>query len=58
MEKFSLGFGPKIFSLKKNETEYVISALPLGGYVKLAGDNFEEYTNPICLLIKTILNLK
>lgn len=43
VEKFSMGFGPKIFSLKKNDTEYQVSALPLGGYVKLAGDNYQEY---------------
>jgi regulator of sigma E protease len=38
VEKFSFGFGPKIFSVKKGETEYLISAIPLGGYVKMAGD--------------------
>lgn len=38
VEKFSFGFGPKIFSLKKGGTEYLISAIPLGGYVKMAGD--------------------
>jgi len=43
VEQFSLGFGPKILSKKKNETQYIISAIPLGGYVKLAGDNLEEY---------------
>ena len=43
VEKFSLGFGPRIFSRKKNGTEYTLSAIPLGGYVKLAGDNLEEY---------------
>jgi len=43
VEKFSLGFGPKILSKKKNQTQYTISAIPLGGYVKLAGDNLEEY---------------
>lgn len=42
VEKFSLGFGPQILKKKKNETEYTISAIPLGGYVKLAGDNLEE----------------
>ncbi|MEW5758566.1 MAG: RIP metalloprotease RseP [Candidatus Omnitrophota bacterium] len=42
IEKFSLGFGPKIFSIKKNDTEYLISLFPLGGYVKLAGDNRSE----------------
>lgn len=34
---FSLGFGPKIFSWKSKETEYRLSAIPLGGYVKMAG---------------------
>lgn len=43
VEKFSLGFGPKLLSKKKGDTEYTINAIPLGGYVKLAGDNPEEY---------------
>lgn len=38
VEKFSFGFGPKIFSVKKGGTEYLISAIPLGGYIKMAGD--------------------
>ncbi len=42
VEKFSIGFGPRIFGRKKGQTEYVISAIPLGGYVKLAGDTREE----------------
>lgn len=36
--KFSLGFGPKIISKRVGETEYIISALPLGGYVKPLGE--------------------
>lgn len=36
--KFSLGFGPKLFGKKIGETEYLLSALPLGGYVKLLGE--------------------
>src|ERR1700760_4103321 len=41
--RFSIGFGPKLFSYQKGETEYRVSALPLGGYVKFAGDNpYEE----------------
>lgn len=43
VEKFSLGFGPQILKKKKKDTEYSVSAIPLGGYVKLAGDNQEEY---------------
>jgi regulator of sigma E protease len=42
VEKFSLGMGPKLFGYKKGDTEYVISALPLGGYVKMAGENPDE----------------
>lgn len=38
VEKFSLGFGPKIFGIKRGETEYLLSALPLGGYVKMFGE--------------------
>ncbi|MCX5713592.1 MAG: RIP metalloprotease RseP, partial [Candidatus Omnitrophica bacterium] len=44
VEKFSLGFGKCILSRKKNETEYSLSAIPLGGYVKLSGDNLEDFT--------------
>ncbi len=37
--KFSLGFGPKLFGVKRGETEYLVSALPLGGYVKMIGED-------------------
>ncbi len=40
--KFSLGFGPKIFGRTVGETEYLISAFPLGGYVKMLGENPDE----------------
>ena len=36
---FSLGFGPKIWSTKKGQTEYRLSAVPLGGYVQLVGES-------------------
>ena len=42
VEKFSIGFGPVIFSWKSKETEYVLSLLPLGGFVKPAGESFSE----------------
>lgn len=44
--KFSLGFGPKIFGIKRGETEYLISALPLGGYVKMVGESPDEEVTP------------
>src|SRR4051812_39294059 len=37
VEQFSIGFPPKIWSFKRGETEYAISAIPLGGYVKISG---------------------
>jgi regulator of sigma E protease len=39
---FSLGFGPKLLKFKRGDTEYAISAIPLGGYVKMAGENPED----------------
>jgi regulator of sigma E protease len=39
---FSLGFGPKILKVKRGDTEYCISVVPLGGYVKMAGENPED----------------
>ena len=39
---FSLGFGPKLLSFRRGDTEYCISAVPLGGYVKMAGENPED----------------
>ncbi len=40
--KFSLGFGPKVIGRKIGETEYLISAVPLGGYVKMLGEEAED----------------
>jgi regulator of sigma E protease len=39
---FSLGFGPKILKVTRGDTEYCISAIPLGGYVKMAGENPDD----------------
>ena len=36
---FSLGFGPKLLTFTRGDTEYCVSAIPLGGYVKMAGEN-------------------
>ncbi|MFH0855306.1 MAG: RIP metalloprotease RseP [Candidatus Omnitrophota bacterium] len=43
VEKFSLGFGKALFKKNKGGTEYSVSLIPLGGFVKMAGDNLEEY---------------
>ncbi|HLB94594.1 MAG TPA: site-2 protease family protein, partial [Nitrospiria bacterium] len=42
--KFSLGFGPKLIGKKIGDTEYLVSIFPLGGYVKLLGEDAEETT--------------
>ena len=39
---FSLGFGPKLLTVRRGDTDYCVSAIPLGGYVKMAGENPEE----------------
>lgn len=40
--KFSLGFGPKLIGRKIGETEYLIAAIPLGGYVKMLGESEDD----------------
>src|SRR5215510_6590755 len=39
---FSLGFGPKLLTTRRGDTEYAISAIPLGGYVKMAGESLDD----------------
>lgn len=39
VETFSIGFGPKLFRFKRGDTDYAISLIPLGGYVKMFGDD-------------------
>lgn len=44
--KFSLGFGPKLCGKQYGDTEYLISALPLGGYVKMLGEQAGDTVDP------------
>src|ERR1700678_1777886 len=45
VDVFSFGFGPRLFGVKRGDTDYRLSALPFGGYVRMAGDNpLEERT--------------
>ncbi|MCP4686998.1 MAG: RIP metalloprotease RseP, partial [Desulfobacterales bacterium] len=46
VEKFSLGFGPRIFGKKVGITDYRISAIPLGGYVKMVGEEPDAELEP------------
>lgn len=40
---FSLGFGPRVFGFRRRETDYRISLIPLGGYVRMTGDESDEH---------------
>ena len=42
VDVFSLGFGRRLFGFKRGDTDYRVSLLPLGGYVKMAGENYDE----------------
>ncbi|MGH7395412.1 MAG: site-2 protease family protein, partial [Candidatus Methylomirabilales bacterium] len=47
VERFSLGFGPRLWSIRKGETEYGVKAIPAGGYVKIIGmSNLERDIAP------------
>ena len=46
VEVFSIGFGKRLLGFRKGETDYRLSAIPLGGYVKMSGENpMDERTN-------------
>ena len=45
VEKFSIGFGTTIFGFRRGETEYVIAAIPLGGFVKMLGEGPDDETS-------------
>ncbi|MBW1836904.1 MAG: RIP metalloprotease RseP [Deltaproteobacteria bacterium] len=49
VEKFSLGFGPRLFGKKIGMTDYRISAIPLGGYVKMVGDEPDAEIDPAAI---------
>lgn len=42
VDVFSVGFGKRLFGIKKGDTDYRVSLIPLGGYVKMAGENLDE----------------
>src|SRR5215471_2949257 len=44
--RFSIGFGPRLIGFTRGETEYRVSWLPLGGYVKMAGEQPNEDLTP------------
>jgi regulator of sigma E protease len=44
VEVFSFGFGPRLFGFRRGETDYRVSAVPFGGYVKMSGEQFADDT--------------
>ncbi|MFA6282267.1 MAG: RIP metalloprotease RseP [Candidatus Omnitrophota bacterium] len=62
VEKFSIGFGPVLFTIKGKNTDFIICLFPLGGYVKMAGDNrleskgesHEFFAKPVLTRIKIV----
>src|SRR5437899_2152331 len=46
---FSFGFGQRLFGFRKGDTDYRVSLIPLGGYVRMAGDTPEDNRAPDCL---------
>jgi regulator of sigma E protease len=62
VERFAIGFGPVLFRIKGKNTEFVVCLFPLGGYVKMAGDNrldskglnYEFFAKPVLTRIKIV----
>ena len=46
IEAFSFGFGPRLFGFKRGETDFRFCAILFGGYVKMAGEQFGDLTDP------------
>ncbi len=42
VEAFSIGFGPRLFGIKRGDTDYKVCLLPLGGYVKMTGETPDQ----------------
>jgi len=42
VDEFGIGFPPKLFGIKKGETEYTFNAIPIGGFVRIWGENYED----------------
>lgn len=54
VDEFAFGFPPRLFSFKKGETRYSFNALPVGGYVKIHGEEGDEENDPCSFASKKI----
>ncbi len=55
VEEFGFGFPPRLFSFKKGETRYSVNLIPLGGFVKILGENNKDVENPRSFVNKSFL---
>jgi len=55
IEEFSMGMGPKLLSKKTKETQYALRLFPIGGFVKMAGEDGEEKEDPRSFSSKSVL---
>jgi regulator of sigma E protease len=46
VDVFSIGFGPRLFGWKSGNTDYRVSIIPLGGYVRMAGQDPTDFNSP------------
>ncbi|MBI4122148.1 MAG: site-2 protease family protein [Parcubacteria group bacterium] len=53
VDEFGIGFPPRLFSFKRNETVYSINLLPLGGYVKIRGENGDDHPDEKSFVTKS-----
>ncbi|MEK7651643.1 MAG: RIP metalloprotease RseP [Patescibacteria group bacterium] len=56
VEEFGIGFPPRLFSFKKGETKYSFNLIPLGGFVKILGENNKEGENPRSFINKSFFS--
>ena len=54
VDEFALGFGPKVYSVRRGDTEYSLRAIPLGGFNRIAGMTEEEDLNDKSFLSKPV----
>jgi len=54
VDEFGIGFPPKVYGVKKGETEYTINLIPLGGFVKIEGEDGENKDDPRSFASKSI----
>ncbi len=55
VDEFGFGFPPRVWSIKRGETRYSLNLIPLGGFVKIVGENNDDSANPRSFINKSFL---